>query len=146
LRAAKLAGRRDVVYKLFPKLLARENQLAGTLSGGEQQMVAIGRALMSSPRLLLLDEASLGLAPIIADQILETVADIRNAGIAVLLVEQNVHRSLAIADQVYVLDHGVITFSGKPDQLRGDETLWKVYFGNSAKTDISDVPASSDCG
>jgi acetoacetyl-CoA synthetase len=142
---AELAAQRELVYKLFPKLHERENQLAGTLSGGEQQMVAIGRALMSSPRLLLLDEASLGLAPIIADQILETVADIRNAGIAILLVEQNVHRSLAIADQVYVLDHGVITFFGKPDQLRGEETLWKVYFGNSTTVGSAPVQASAHC-
>ena len=141
----EFTAQRDRVYKLFPKLQARANQLAGTLSGGEQQMVAIGRALMSSPRLLILDEASLGLAPVVADQILETVVDIRNAGIAVLLVEQNVHRSLAIADQVYVLDHGVITFSGKPDQLRGEETLWKVYFGNSVTTGRSPVSASAHC-
>jgi branched-chain amino acid transport system ATP-binding protein len=125
------AARQELVYKLFPKLRSRENQPAGTLSGGEQQMVAIGRALMSSPRLLILDEASLGLAPIVADQILQAVADIRDAGVAVLLVEQNVHRSLAVADKVYVLDHGVVTFAGLPDELRGEETLWKVYFGSS---------------
>jgi branched-chain amino acid transport system ATP-binding protein len=125
------AARQERVYKLFPKLRSRENQPAGTLSGGEQQMVAIGRALMSSPRLLILDEASLGLAPIVADQILQAVADIRDAGVAVLLVEQNVHRSLAVADKVYVLDHGVVTFAGQPDELRGEETLWKVYFGSS---------------
>jgi branched-chain amino acid transport system ATP-binding protein len=130
-RGKNTAARRELVYKLFPKLRSRENQPAGTLSGGEQQMVAIGRALMSSPRLLILDEASLGLAPIVADQILQAVADIRDAGVAVLLVEQNVHRSLAVADKVYVLDHGAVTFAGLPDELRGEETLWKVYFGSS---------------
>jgi branched-chain amino acid transport system ATP-binding protein len=137
---AELASRCEQIYGLFPKLRARKTQIAGTLSGGEQQMVAIGRALMSSPRLLILDEASLGLAPIIADQIFETVADIRNAGVAVLLVEQNVHRSLEIADQVYVLDHGVVTFSGRPQQLRGEETLWRVYFGDSVADD-SELPS-----
>jgi branched-chain amino acid transport system ATP-binding protein len=125
--------RREHVYSLFPKLRAREAQLAGTLSGGEQQMVAIGRALMSSPRLLILDESSLGLAPIIADQILEAVGDIRDSGTAVLLIEQNVHRSLAVANKVYVLDHGVVSFVGSPEELRGEATLWKVYFGISTR-------------
>ncbi len=137
-----LAARRERVFELFPALRERQEQLAGTLSGGQQQMVAIGRALMSSPRLLILDEASLGLAPIVASQILGAVADIRDAGTAVLLVEQNVHRSLAVADRAYVLDHGAVSFEGSPAELRGEATLWKVYFGGVGEQRSQPQPAA----
>ena len=131
-RARRHAARKmEEVFALFPVLGERVAQLAGTLSGGQQQMLAIGRALMSSPRLLILDEASLGLAPIVAAQIIAAVADIRATGTAVLLIEQNVHRSLDVADRVYVLDHGAVSFTGVPRELRGDATLWQAYFGDA---------------
>lgn len=98
----------DLVFKLFPILNERKNQFAGTLSGGEQQMLAIGRGLMSEPKLLLLDEPSLGLAPIIINQVFQLIQEIRNSGITILLVEQNARRALEICDKAYILENGVI--------------------------------------
>ena len=125
------AENRKRVLEIFPLLAEIRRQRAGTLSGGQQQMVAIGLALMASPKLLVLDEASLGLAPVVVDQLFDVIGLINQAGIAVLVVEQNVHRSLALADRVYVLEHGHVAFDGTPDRLRRDETLWEVYFGMS---------------
>lgn len=130
----EVAGARREVFELFPLLHERRNQLGRTLSGGQQQMLAIGRALLASPKLLILDEASLGLAPIVVDQIFQAITTISERGIAVLVIEQNVHRSLEVADRVYVLDHGRVSFNGVPDELREEETLWQVYFGGGAVT------------
>ncbi len=123
------AASRQRVLEIFPLLADLREQHAGTLSGGQQQMVAIGRALMAAPRLLILDEASIGLAPVVVEQLFEAVAAINEAGISVLVIEQHVHHSLAIADRVYVLDHGSVSFSGTPFLLKQDTTLWEVYFG-----------------
>ena len=123
------ASSRERVLEIFPLLGEILGQRAGTLSGGQQQMLAIGRALMAAPRLLILDEASIGLAPVVVEQLFQAVAAINEAGISVLVIEQHVHRSLAIADRVHVLDHGSISFSGTPALLQQDATLWEVYFG-----------------
>ena len=117
------------VLELFPILAERRRQPAGTLSGGEQQMLAIGRALMGAPRLLMLDEPSLGLAPLVVDRIFEVIHAIRDQGIPVLLVEQNVHRSLAIADRAYVLEQGTVTLSGRGADLLAREDVRKAYLG-----------------
>ena len=102
---------------------------AGTLSGGQQQLLAMARALMSNPRLLILDEASLGLSPVAVDTVFQAIADIREAGTSVLLIEQNAHRSLAIADHAYVLDRGRITYEGPARELDDPERLSEAYFG-----------------
>jgi branched-chain amino acid transport system ATP-binding protein len=115
------------LFALFPRLLERRTQEAATLSGGEQQMLAIGRALMSEPRLLLLDEPSLGLAPIVVRSVFETVAQIRKQGITVLLVEQNVQRTLRMADRAYVLESGRIVLSGTGGELLENELVRKAY-------------------
>lgn len=124
---------RDATYaavcEIFPRLADRSNQLAGSLSGGEQQMLAIGRALMSKPDLLLLDEPSLGLAPVIVEQIIEVIRHINEAGTSVLLVEQNVVDALELADRAYVLEEGRIVREGLPDELLADEGLRAAYFG-----------------
>jgi branched-chain amino acid transport system ATP-binding protein len=119
----------DRVFTLFPRLKERERQLGGTLSGGEQQMLAIGRALMSEPRMLLLDEPSLGLAPILVAQVFETIKEINSQGTTVLLVEQNALQALSIAHRGYVLQTGEVVLSGTAADLRQNETVRKAYLG-----------------
>jgi branched-chain amino acid transport system ATP-binding protein len=117
------------VYTLFPLLHERSAQLAGTLSGGEQQMVAMGRALMSKPKLLLMDEPSMGLAPILVERSFEIIKQVHESGVAMLIVEQNANVSLSIADRGYVLSTGRLVLEGKADDLREDEGLRKAYLG-----------------
>jgi len=117
------------VFELFPILEERKNQLATTLSGGEQQMLAIGRALMTDPKMILFDEISLGLSPIVTLKIYETIKKIRSEGVTILLVEQNVRQSLAVADRAYVLKAGRIVLSGETKDLRDEEEVRKAYFG-----------------
>jgi branched-chain amino acid transport system ATP-binding protein len=117
------------VYDLFPLLQERRSQLAGTLSGGEQQMVAMGRALMSRPKLLLMDEPSMGLAPILVERNFEIIKQVHESGVAILVVEQNANVSLAIADRGYVLSTGRMVLEGKAADLRDDEDLRKAYLG-----------------
>ncbi len=119
----------DRVYELFPLLYERRAQLAGTLSGGEQQMVAMGRALMSKPKLLLLDEPSMGLAPILVERSFEIIKQVHESGVALLVVEQNANVSLSIADRGYVLSTGRMVLEGKAAELREDEGLRKAYLG-----------------
>lgn len=117
------------VFELFPRLLERKHQMAGTLSGGEQQMLAIGRALMSKPKLLLLDEPSMGLAPIVVKQIFSIIDDINKDGTTVLLVEQNAAMALKLADRAYVIQNGTIGMEGKAFDLLNDEGIKKAYLG-----------------
>ncbi len=119
----------EQVYTLFPRLKERQAQLAGTLSGGEQQMLAMGRALMSRPKVLLLDEPSMGLSPIMVDKIFEVVRDVSSQGVTILLVEQNASRALSIADRGYVMDSGLITMSGDAKQLLSDPKVREAYLG-----------------
>ncbi len=117
------------VFELFPILKERRNQLARTLSGGEQQMLATGRALMSNPKLLMLDEPSLGLAPLLVDTVFQVVRDICNRGTTVLLIEQNVQQALEMAEQAYVLENGSVVMRGNGKALLGNEELRKAYLG-----------------
>jgi branched-chain amino acid transport system ATP-binding protein len=117
------------VFTIFPRLKERRNQLAGTLSGGEQQMLAMGRALMAKPKVLLMDEPSMGLSPIMVDKIFEVVADIHKQGTTVLLVEQNASRALQLADRGYVMDSGEITMSGDAQSLLNDQRVRAAYLG-----------------
>jgi branched-chain amino acid transport system ATP-binding protein len=119
----------DRVYELFPLLYERRAQLAGTLSGGEQQMVAMGRALMAKPKLLLMDEPSMGLAPILVERSFEIIHQVHESGVAMLVVEQNANVSLSIADRGYVLSTGRLVLSGAAAELREDEDLRKAYLG-----------------
>jgi len=119
----------EVVYELFPILKERKNQLAKTLSGGEQQMLVIGRGLMSDPKLMLLDEMSLGLAPIVLNDLYKALREIRARGITILLVEQNVRRSLEEADRAYIMEAGRVVLSGDVADLREEEEVKKAYFG-----------------
>lgn len=119
----------EMVFELFPRLKERRRQVAGTLSGGEQQILAMGRALMSSPKLLMLDEPSMGLAPILVDQIFEIVKSLHKAGKTVLLVEQNASKALDIADRAYVLETGKITLSGTGRELQQSDEVRKAYLG-----------------
>ena len=117
------------VFELFPRLEERKNQSAGTLSGGEQQMLAMGRALMSRPKLLLLDEPSMGLAPLLIKEIFNIIVDINKSGTTVLLVEQNANMALSIANRAYVLETGRITLSGSAQELAASEDVRKAYLG-----------------
>ncbi len=117
------------MYGLFPRLQERRRQLAGTLSGGEQQMLAIARALMSQPRLLLLDEPSMGLAPVLVDGVFDTIQRIAGEGVTILLVEQNAHMALQIADRGYVLQSGEVAISDTAENLQQNETVQKTYLG-----------------
>jgi branched-chain amino acid transport system ATP-binding protein len=126
---AGIASDQEYVFLLFPVLKKRIRQSAGTLSGGEQQMVAIGRALMSRPRLLLLDEPSLGLAPIMVEKIFSVILKVKQEGGTVLLIEQNAHQALEIADRAYVLETGRVILEGSAQELKNNEGLEKAYFG-----------------
>ncbi|MCM1044366.1 MAG: ABC transporter ATP-binding protein [Candidatus Gastranaerophilales bacterium] len=117
------------VFDRFPRLEERQNQLAGTLSGGEQQMLAMGRALMSHPRLILMDEPSMGLSPIFVNEIFDIIEEVSKGGTTVLLVEQNAKKALAIADRAYVLETGKIVLEGKADDLLNDDSIKKAYLG-----------------
>ena len=123
------AGQLDRVYKLFPRLKDRREQLAGTLSGGEQQMCAIGRALMSDPKLLLMDEPSAGLAPLVVAQVFDLVRRIRAEGLTVLIVEQNVQQVLDVVDRAYLLEVGRIKLAGTSAELKGNDFVRKSYMG-----------------
>ena len=118
------------MFERFPRLKERERQIAGTLSGGEQQMLAMARALMSKPRLLMLDEPSMGLAPILVEQIFSIIAELHKAGVTVLLVEQNAQMALSIADRAYVLETGAITMSGSAQDLLHNDDVRKAYLGS----------------
>ena len=122
----------DKMFALFPRLKERRHQLAGTLSGGEQQMLAVGRALMSRPQLLLLDEPSMGLSPLMVDKIFEVVRDVAAKGVTVLLVEQNASRALAICNRGYVMESGLITLSGDANTLLHDPAVRAAYLGEAA--------------
>ena len=118
-----------MVYKRFPRLEERKNQMAGTLSGGEQQMLAMGRALMSHPKIILMDEPSMGLSPIFVNEIFDIIKEVSASGTTVLLVEQNAKKALSIADRAYVLETGKIVLEGKADELMNDASVKKAYLG-----------------
>jgi branched-chain amino acid transport system ATP-binding protein len=125
----QLRAKRDEIYDLFPRLKERREQLAGTLSGGERQMLALGRALMCKPRLLMLDEPSLGLAPLIVREIFHIITALRSTGVSLLVVEQNARAALNISDSAYVLENGEIAFHGSSQELSGDARLAATYLG-----------------
>jgi branched-chain amino acid transport system ATP-binding protein len=125
----RLADNIDRVFDTFPRLMERTAQLAGTMSGGEQQMLAIGRGLMAEPKLLILDEPSLGLSPLLVEELFKLIAKLRADGLAILLVEQNVGQSLDIADRAYVMENGSIRFSGTATELLASDTLRQAYLG-----------------
>jgi branched-chain amino acid transport system ATP-binding protein len=128
-RSGVIAAELDFVFEMFPRLKERQKQYAGTLSGGEQQMLAIGRALMAKPRLLLLDEPSMGLAPKIVEQILENIRAINKAGVTILLVEQNAAMALAISHRGYVLETGTVILEGAASELAGNDLVRQAYLG-----------------
>jgi branched-chain amino acid transport system ATP-binding protein len=134
-RRSVVAERKRAVFELFPRLRERRRQLGGTLSGGEQQMLAIGRALMTEPKLLALDEPSMGLAPIVVRAVGEVIRRIRERGTAVLMVEQNVRQAFALADRAYVLETGRIALSGPAAELADDPRVQHAYLGGSAEAD-----------
>ena len=119
----------EKVYELFPRLKERRRQVAGTLSGGEQQMLAMGRALMSAPKLMMLDEPSMGLAPILVEQVFDIIQSLHKAGTTILLVEQNAQMALSIADRAYVLENGKVSLSGTGKELAQSEQVQKAYLG-----------------
>ncbi|MDP1527053.1 MAG: ABC transporter ATP-binding protein [Rhodocyclaceae bacterium] len=125
----------EKVYTIFPRLKERHQQMAGTLSGGERQMLAVGRALMAQPKLLMLDEPSLGLAPLIVREIFRVIADLRKLGVAILLVEQNARAALQVSDYGYVLETGEIALEGPSDQLEDDPKVVEAYLGLGGKKD-----------
>ena len=129
LQNLKIDATIEKVYKRFPRLKERQNQTAGTLSGGEQQMLAMGRALMSQPKIILMDEPSMGLSPIFVNEIFDIIKEVSESGTTVLLVEQNAKKALSIADRAYVLETGRITLEGKASDLLHDESVQKAYLG-----------------
>ncbi len=131
LRKDKTSVKEDLehVFEIFPRLKERRNQLAGKMSGGEQQMCAIGRGLMSKPKILLIDELSLGLAPVIIDELIEIVASLRKSGVSIILVEQDVQTGLDISDRAYVIEHGRVTLSGSSSDLSNNEQIRQSYLG-----------------
>ena len=128
-RASTIAPGLERVYEQFPRLKERRRQVAGTLSGGEQQMLAMGRALMSNPKLLMLDEPSMGLAPLLVEQIFDIIKELHRAGTTILLVEQNAQMALSVADRGYVLETGRVTLTGPGQELLADEAVKKAYLG-----------------
>ncbi|MGX1307531.1 branched-chain amino acid transport system ATP-binding protein [Amorphus suaedae] len=128
---AEIPARLEEVFTLFPRLKERRRQEAGTLSGGERQMLAMGRALMAHPRLLMLDEPSLGLAPLIVRDILQTVSRLRDTGVSILLVEQNARAALAVADTAYVMELGTITLSGPAREIAANPKVSEIYLGGA---------------
>ena len=128
---AEQAARLDEIYRLFPRLHERQAQAAGTLSGGERQMLAIGRALMGAPRLLMLDEPSLGLAPLVVKEIFAIIERLRDSGATILLIEQNARAAMAVADHAYVLETGAIALSGPAAQLAADPRVIETYLGKA---------------
>jgi len=129
---AKAAGDLERIYGLFPRLRERSRQSAGTLSGGEQQMLAIGRALMANPKVMLLDEPSMGLAPVIVEEVFAIIRRLKESGITLLLVEQIARRALEVADYAYVMERGRIVVEGKPSELQKDERVLSAYLGDLA--------------
>ena len=129
--AGEISASLDNVFERFPRLKERHRQIAGTLSGGEQQMLAMGRALMSKPKLLMLDEPSMGLAPILVEQIFDIVKELNEAGTTILLVEQNARMALSIAHRAYVLETGTISMSGDAHELAEDDRVRKAYLGEA---------------
>lgn len=125
----EIARTLEMVYKRFPRLEERKNQLAGTLSGGEQQMLAMGRALMSHPKIIVMDEPSMGLSPILVNEIFDIIQEVSAGGTTVLLVEQNAKKALSIADRAYVLETGKIVLDGDAKQLMNDDSIKKAYLG-----------------
>jgi len=128
---AEITGDIDRLYGRFPRLKERHAQEAGTLSGGEQQMLAVARALMSRPKLLLMDEPSLGLAPLIVEEIFAIVAELNRDGTTIFLVEQNAHMALKVAHHFYLMEQGRVTFSGSPGALAEDEVIRRAYLGSA---------------
>ena len=128
-RGGNIDADKERVFEQFPRLKERRKQIAGTLSGGEQQMLAMGRALMSHPKLLMLDEPSMGLAPILVEQVFDIIASLHKAGTTILLVEQNAEMALSIADRAYVMETGRITLSGTGKELAASEEVQKAYLG-----------------
>ena len=126
---AEIEANMEKVLSQFPRLAERRRQLAGTLSGGEQQMLAMGRALLANPDLIVLDEPSMGLSPLLVGEVFEIIKSFREAGKTVLLVEQNAKKAMSISDRAYVLENGVITMSGKADELAADDRVRKAYLG-----------------
>ena len=125
----RIAANEDRVYELFPRLKERYKQIAGTLSCGEQQMLAMGRALMSEPKLMMLDEPSMGLAPILVEEIFDIIRDLHKSGTTILLVEQNARMALSVADRAYVIETGKVTLSGDANDLLNNDSVRKAYLG-----------------
>lgn len=126
---AAIADDTEQMYTRFPRLKERREQLAGTLSGGEQQMLAVARALMSRPRILLMDEPSLGLAPLVVEEVFRIISDLHRDGVTIFLVEQNAHMALKVAHYFYLMEQGRVTFSGEPGKLAEDEVIQRAYLG-----------------
>ena len=136
-RESGLSDELDHVYQVFPRLKEREKQLAGTLSGGEQQMVAIGRAIMGKPRLMLLDEPSLGLSPQFVHRIMGALSALRDEGLTILLVEQNARAALELADRGYLMQNGRVITEGTAAELKADPTVQRVYLGGAAPAEVN---------